>query len=94
MLKDKGFVATVTVGSALASGGTAKAKVTDLGLPECAGGTMQVTPISGINNLTVEPKVISGTAYLVGTAKGVVSSGTSGKYYCQVMPNGAKVTLT
>ncbi|MBQ7178499.1 MAG: hypothetical protein IJS08_13875 [Victivallales bacterium] len=94
MLKDTGFIATVKVGKALSSGGTAKVAVTELGLPDCAGGTMQVTPISGISNLTVAPQVISGTAYLVGTATGSVTSGASGKYFCQVMPDGAKVTLT
>lgn len=94
MLKDKGFMATVIVGSAMSSGGTLKAKVTDLGIPNCAGGTLQVTPVSGISNLTVSVVVSSGIAYIKGAATGVVGSGTSGTYHMQVVANGAKVTLT
>lgn len=92
MLKDKGFMATVVVGSAMASGGTLKAAVEKLGLPNCAGGTLQVTPIAAITSMTLSVVVSSGTAYLVGSAGSAITSGTSGTYYLQVT-NGAKVTL-
>ena len=94
MLKDNGFMATITVGSAMSSGGTLKAALEQLGLPNCMGGNLQVTPVSGISNLTVNCVVSSnGTAYIKGTAGGSVTSGAVGTYFLQVA-NGAKVTLT
>jgi len=94
MLKDNGFMATITVGSATTSGGSRTAKVTDLGLPDCAGGTLQVTPVKAISSMTISVVVSSGVAYIKGVANGAVASGATGTYFVQVVPNGAKVTLT
>ncbi|MBQ7649703.1 MAG: hypothetical protein IJS15_02025 [Victivallales bacterium] len=93
MLKDNGFMATITVGSAMANGGTLKAAVKELGLPNSVGGTLQVTPVKAITSMTVSVKVSSGTAYIVGSAGSAITSGASGIYFFQVVPNGAKVTL-
>ena len=93
MLKDTGFMFTVVAGSAIASGASRVAPVEKLGLPNNAGGTLQITPVNGISNLTVSVKTSGGTAYIQGVAGASIGSGASGTYYAQVIPNGAKVTL-